>query len=229
MNEIHTNWLTDGWEGVIEQGILNSTQGDKPLWDWVQSLQSTNALIVGTYAELDEPLLRTHIKSNLNNTVKAEANCKKTHTELDFQKWIAALKLLDDDCINDECKLREFMAKDRVLRCKNNHVLANPSCATNRTATTFTSNYNTNTPATNSTSPNANTTPCLPALTVNERTLLAANEGCYKCRKPFVNHHSPECEMATQTPLATNRSPKNQSPLPSLVVQRNWSPRSRPW
>jgi hypothetical protein len=35
MNEIHTNWLTNEWEGIIEQSILNATQGDKPLWAWV--------------------------------------------------------------------------------------------------------------------------------------------------------------------------------------------------
>jgi len=84
MDEIRTNWLTDGWEGVIEQSILSSIQGDKPLWDWVQSLQAVAALIIGTWAELNDSQLRMHIKSNLNATVKSEANHKKTHTEADF-------------------------------------------------------------------------------------------------------------------------------------------------
>jgi len=38
MNEVRKNWLLDGWEGVIENSILKSNQGDRPFWDWLQSL-----------------------------------------------------------------------------------------------------------------------------------------------------------------------------------------------
>jgi len=46
MTEICKNWLNDGWKGYIEESILNSAQGDKPFWDWLQLILSTNALIV---------------------------------------------------------------------------------------------------------------------------------------------------------------------------------------
>jgi hypothetical protein len=55
MDEIHVNLLTDSWEGVIEQSVLNSTQGDKPFWNWIQSLQATAALIVGTFVLVAAP------------------------------------------------------------------------------------------------------------------------------------------------------------------------------
>jgi hypothetical protein len=101
MNEVR-NWLSDGWEGIIETSILNSAQGDKPFWDWLQSLQATAALIIGTHAKFNDGMMRTHIKSKMNDTLKVEANHKKTHTETDFDKWMVALKVLDDNRINDE-------------------------------------------------------------------------------------------------------------------------------
>src|SRR6202050_4603443 len=43
------------------------------------------------------------------------------------------------------------------------------------------------------TSNNTTPTTCLPPLTLNECTLLTANDGCYKCCCPFTGHHSPDC------------------------------------
>lgn len=37
MVEVHSNWLSDGWKRYVEQGILNTPQGDTPFWDWLQT------------------------------------------------------------------------------------------------------------------------------------------------------------------------------------------------
>ena len=79
--------------------------------------------------------MRTHIKSNLNKTLKTEVNHKKTHTELDFKKWTTALKLLDDDRINEERKILEMITKQRASHLETHRdftrPLANPSRAAN--------------------------------------------------------------------------------------------------
>jgi len=188
MKEIRSNWLTDGWEGSVEQGILNLPQGDMPFWDWLQGILSTNALIVGTYAEMDEAALRTHIKSKMNQSLKEEANHKKTHVELDFKKWTTALQVLDEERINDERKMRELLAKDRASRLETRRENARPLQNPSRTANTVT---NRNASTSNSSSTTVSTR--LPPLTQNERSLLAANSGCFKCRLPFVDHRSPTC------------------------------------
>ena len=68
MDEVRIKWLMDGWEGIIKDSMLKSQQHDTPFDNWLQSLQATAALIVGTYAELDDASLHTHIKSNMNDT-----------------------------------------------------------------------------------------------------------------------------------------------------------------
>jgi hypothetical protein len=165
MNEIRKNWLMDGWEGHIEQSILVSSQGDTPFWDWLQSLQVTAALIVGTYAELDDNTLCTHIKSHMNESLKLEAS-HKTHKEPDFKLWTAVLKSLDDEHVNNECRLCEMIAKDRLTRLEfsQNHTLANPSHNANVNRTTTNNNNSTNATA------SFFTTARLPALTTNECT-----------------------------------------------------------
>jgi hypothetical protein len=144
MNEVCTNWLSDRWEGVIEGSILKLNQGDCPFWDWLQSLQATNTLIIGTYAKLDDAMIQTHIKSNLNETLKTQVNHKKTHTELDFKKWTIALKLLNNDRINKEHKLLEMITKQHAscleTCCDFMCPLSNPSHAAN------TPSFNCNTP-----------------------------------------------------------------------------------
>jgi len=84
MTKICVNWLTDRWESIIEDSILKNAQGEKLFWDWLQSLQSTNALIVGTYVKLDKATMCTDMKANINELLKINAN-QKTHTELDKQ------------------------------------------------------------------------------------------------------------------------------------------------
>jgi hypothetical protein len=182
--------LTDGWAGIIKQSILNSTQGDKPFWDWVQALQAMNVLIVGTYAEMDNTAMCTHIKANLNESLKVVANRKETHHELNFKKWTSALKLLDDDHINDESRMVAIIAKQCAARIKtrheNNHPFANLSCLANTV-------NNTRNPTNNNNTASSATASHLPPLLNAERTLLAANDGCFKCRKPFIYHRTPEC------------------------------------
>ena len=109
--------------------MLKSQQHDVPFDDWLQSLQATAALIVGTYAELDDASLRTHIKSNMNNTLKGDALHAKTHTEPDFTKWTAALKVLDDARLEQERKLKEMIERDRAARLEHRHdrTLTTPS------------------------------------------------------------------------------------------------------
>jgi hypothetical protein len=66
---------------------------------------------------LTEACTHHDIESNLNVTLKEDANRKKTHTKLDFKKWTAALKLLDDHDkhVNDKRKLWEMIVKNRMV------------------------------------------------------------------------------------------------------------------
>ena len=108
-----------GWVGgIIEDSILKYHQNDMPFDNWLQSLQVTTALIIGMYAELDDAALHTHIKSNMNTTLKGDAFCAKTHTEPDFDKWLASLKVLDHVCLEQEYKLKEMIEKDHTARLK---------------------------------------------------------------------------------------------------------------
>ena len=129
MDEVRVKWLTDGWEGIIEDSVLKSHQNDMPFNDWLQSLQATAALIVGTYMELDDASLHMHIKSNMNETLKGDTFCTKTHTEADFGKWMAAPKVLNDAHLETECKLKEMIEKDHTARLKHHrdHTLTTPS------------------------------------------------------------------------------------------------------
>jgi hypothetical protein len=191
MAEVHSNWLSDGGEGYVEQGILNVPQGDTPFWDWLQTIQSTNALIVGTYTEMDDAVLHTHIKAKMNEALKEAAHHNKAHLELDFKKWTSRLQELDEERVNDERKLRELMAKERAThletRHDNTHPLYNPSRTGNTSHNTRNHNTSSNSGASTSTAPR------LPPLTQIERGLLAANKGCFKCCLPFVDHRSLNC------------------------------------
>jgi hypothetical protein len=47
MKSIHKNWLDPGWEQQVKLLILSSSQGSKPITDWIMLAESTNALLLG--------------------------------------------------------------------------------------------------------------------------------------------------------------------------------------
>jgi len=47
MKSVHANWLELGWEQEVKLLIFGSSQGLKPIADWIMLVKSTNALLLG--------------------------------------------------------------------------------------------------------------------------------------------------------------------------------------
>ena len=65
IKSICTNWLDLGWEQEVKLLILGSSQGMKPIADWIMLVESINALLLVHACVLSTNNLQHHIQSHL--------------------------------------------------------------------------------------------------------------------------------------------------------------------
>ncbi|KZT22824.1 hypothetical protein NEOLEDRAFT_1180573 [Neolentinus lepideus HHB14362 ss-1] len=177
INEMKTLYLHHDWEEDLHDEILKSTQGDGLFWDWVNRVQSTNALLKGTVSHFTELTLHFHFEAHMHPDTKCHCQKEvKVLKALDFKLWINSVHLLDEEQIHD--KKKQANAINDALRHQGQCPLAQvpPTSSTNPPQRS------------NMASLTTGNSGRLPALTENEHVLLMKYSGCFNCRKFSVNH-----------------------------------------
>ncbi|KZT18036.1 hypothetical protein NEOLEDRAFT_1152826 [Neolentinus lepideus HHB14362 ss-1] len=180
IDEMKTLYLRHDWEEDLRDEILNSTQGDGLFWDWVNRVQSMNALLKGTVSHFTDVTLRFHFEAHIHPDTKRYCRKEtKNLKALDFKSWINAVRLLDEERVHD--KKKQTDAINDALRRQGQR----PRAQVQSSTTTASVPPRSNTNAANNTR--------LPALTEAERALLMKYSGCFGCRKFGVNHRHANC------------------------------------
>ena len=172
-----------------------------------------NNLLWGTNSFLDDAGLKNTLTINMSETLAIHLISlpeleQKRLSDLEFELWIPAITRIDNVLNGQKRQMRE-VAEDLFNKCpclegdhthKNNNY--NPSYASGANTTTArnpSNAYNDQNQPRFSQKPSANNNRynCCslrcPALTGEEREVLARHDGCFKCRLPYMPHITRDC------------------------------------
>lgn len=171
VEEVRARFLPAGWSSAIHAQIMNKRQGqDQSFDDFVLEIERLNARLRNTKYRFSDDRLRDVLGANIVEDLRLTVDDQEISSIVGYVAWKNALSNADK---------RRFR-----LRAMMNQVVA----SRNATAKTKAPNTSTSTTVRSST-----TTVRLPPLTVEERQLLNAHRGCYKCRRFYQNHTSGTC------------------------------------
>lgn len=173
--------LVKGWQGKLKTSILGMRQEDRRFNEFYNLLDSRNILLRGSSSHLDQAKVRETLESSMTKELSGRVEYEKVDQITVFEDWIAEVRRVDDYM---------FTKREERARIPRRAALAEPS----RNANTSSSSA----PATASSSSSAPKAEYREGdrpkkMTQEERDLLAANGGCFKCRRLFVYHMSGDC------------------------------------
>jgi hypothetical protein len=204
MVKFKAGFLPEDWEEITRIELLAMQQGVDSFWDFAVQVQSKDPLLCNTKSFLDKDQLRHGIKSGMTPKLSLRCRHEKTNKIVIFKEWLADVRRIDDLLRTDCAELKALQKGQREsTRCSN--ALSEPSRNANA-STSSSSTFNDK----------------LARLTDTERRLLFDNEGCLKCRKVFVSHHSVNCPDGF--PNATNYKTLTQSFVDHIKMHRNKKP-----
>lgn len=173
MTALKDAWLETHWDTKLRKKVLGSRQGGRAFYEWALELQNQNALLYGNAAHLTDAQLRNQLEANICDDLTMAVLRANLDATLTLRNWIEEVRHLDDKRLED-LAMHKRLAEEAYKTSR-------------RTTQPYTSSKTTHSSSVN------NSTPRLGPLTVAERTLLADNKGCFKCRKFYVSHRSREC------------------------------------
>ncbi|PSR71874.1 hypothetical protein PHLCEN_2v12251, partial [Hermanssonia centrifuga] len=205
MVALRKRFLKKNWSDAIRVKLLRSSQAEEESFDvWVETLEATNALLVGTTAVFTEKRLREHIESHAFEELRSLAETVDVQAMTDFQDFKEALSEADvKRRIDRNRRKREIEA---VIASRSR--ISVPA-TTSRTNIISHSRPLTGGPSSGATANTRNVV--LPKLTEGERKLLGDSKGCLKCRKPNAGHFARACpdgfpDATTYRNLVTGRA-----------------------
>ena len=179
MVEFRTGYLPEDWEEVTRIELLGMIQEDQSFRDFAVKVQAKNSLLRHTTSYLDQEKLRHRIKSGMNQKLVLRCHLEKSSKVVEFEKWLAEVRRIDDLVKAEKAEFESF-ARATHDTTRHNNALAEPS-------------RHGNAPTVPAASATSDPRLVLPKLLDAERHLLYDNEGCLKCRRIFVDHHSTNC------------------------------------
>ncbi|KDQ54033.1 hypothetical protein JAAARDRAFT_49403 [Jaapia argillacea MUCL 33604] len=210
MLEVRDTYLMLNWSETIRDEVMGSWQGGTPFWDWVNDLQSKNAMIASGVYGLDETAMRNQIQASVNPRLKKRLVSSCHQTELaaivKFNQWLIAVKVINEDLRREQERVN--LQINDALHSQETHLCAE---FTRTFVAKGTSLQSAHTPS----SSNAATTPNAPSkykMEDKKQEILKRTNGCWKCQHPVQLHRSHECpygypDLKKHIPLTKDNLP----------------------
>ncbi|KAG6806510.1 hypothetical protein H0H92_011067, partial [Tricholoma furcatifolium] len=216
---LRTNFLPVDWEDTLRIRIMSAIFDPtrETFWVFANRLQKLNSLLRETPSHFKPAALREQLEAKMDAPLRQKYIEKKLRDVLDFNKWLDAVRIEDDARHLAEKRQREIA--DEVMR-------ATKRPLTNSSHANTTSSSSSNTSSSNSRSQSSSSSNRPPPLTADERALLLANEGCFKCRTPFAGHFSRTCTR--DYPNAATYQPVTQARIDQFKAARARSSKPAP-
>ena len=138
MKSIHENWLEPGWEQEVKLLILSSSQGSKPITDWIMLIESTNMLLLGHTCALLTNVLHNHIQSHIHQDTMTASTTAELHLITNYKKYKCALKVINNACIHADELLKSAVKQMMTTSLTTTSSLSkcsHPAAANNITTT----------------------------------------------------------------------------------------------
>jgi hypothetical protein len=187
MTAFRKRWLPKDWEVEWSTKIsglrLDPTKEDFEAWS--ANIQKLNSALRGTTSHRDDNQLRALLENNVDDRLRFRAAQERTTQIKDLVSWLEKMREIDKNRHADRKHLREEV--EEYIRTKRGSSSTRPSQQSSSQPPT--TGGRSKTPSTSARSDRP------PKLTEDERKLLEAHEGCFKCRRFFIGHRSPDCTV----------------------------------
>jgi hypothetical protein len=192
MKEMCVKWLKKGWEQQIRRRVLGTKQNGDVFWEWAVKMRGLNALLRDTTSHLDDTVLRNQLEANLDSHLCIACDDEKINDILDLEQWLTNVKNMDEKRRWDRVQAKadaDAAAKENAnKRSAASAGLSEPSHRSNTNTVPFRS---TTKPAVSD--ENSKPFKKIAKLTLEERAILRANNGCFKCRRVNAGHLAKDC------------------------------------
>ena len=183
MKRVRKQALEHDWDRKVMLTIIESRQGTRAFYDWANGLYNRNTLLRGTEFHMDEKGLRQTIENTMNQVLEYRMRRFNVPRDTPIRDWIEQTRM-EDEFMTKERELANELSKQRELKSKN--------VASGRTMGTRIENTAPTQRPSGSTS--------LPRLTNVERSIIFEHQGCFKCRRLYVDHKGANCPNGFPAP-----------------------------
>lgn len=178
LEEFNKAFLPSDWIKVAKRSLLSYKQRyDQSFLAYYNEINHMNSILIETPEHLTDSALRTLLEAGIRDSLNDACDRDLVHDIKDFKAWREAVMKTDEREQKTNSRIAHLEQQLRSLQMQPSR----PAASTSRTTTQTT------------TVTKGSTFVRLPLLTVAERQLLKDNQGCLKCRRPFVNHQSQSC------------------------------------
>ncbi|KAJ6460791.1 hypothetical protein C8R47DRAFT_931085, partial [Mycena vitilis] len=166
---------------VQRQEVNARKQGPKESFmTFATAVRSSNSLLINTPSHVDDGRIRVILEANMLMDLSDDVHDDgKPAAETDFNKWLAEVKRLDEKRTRGVQRMQAIV-EERAKRERNMTHNGDDRPAKRK--------RDENAPPSTATTSTSSTGKRCPKLSDSERDLLLANNGCTKCRTPFVAH-----------------------------------------
>ena len=187
----------------------------------------SNNLLQGTDSCLDHVGLKNALTINMTDSLASHIRCLPDTEcqwllDLKFELWVPTVVRIDTALSGNKRQMEEIaqnlINKHPKTDDKSSYDDRNYSRSYASGANTVTREFRSRTSDQNQlptdsqnrvNNSNARCPRCCPLLTDNEQRVLAAHDGCFKCRMPYVKHFTRDCP--TGFPIADNYEPRTEA------------------
>ena len=187
--------LEKDWDRKIKLSILASKQGERPFEEWANEIQSRNALLRGRKCHFGEAALRETLENNMDSELETRMMKTLVAEDVSLREWVEAVRVEDELLVKERGRMEEVakrLYKRDQKMAKTPTFSTFPSNSANSGRTMGNRIENTVSRSTNFTS--------LPKLTPAERAIIFEHQGCFKCRKLYVEHKGANCPNGFPAP-----------------------------
>ena len=231
--------LEKDWDRKIKLAMLASKRGDRPFHEWAYEMQTRNALLRGRLYHFEDDTLRETLENNMDQGLELRIRRLAIAATVPLRDWIETVKA-EDEFVSRERKEAKEMAREmyRMERAEYRVERTGMKNITN-SGRSFGTDSNVGRTVGTRAVGNSVTRPtgsaALPKLTPAERSIIFDHQGCFKCRRLYVNHKGANCQNgfpsgSSYKPLTTEyaevvRDSKNKprSRVPGPVAHIGYS------
>lgn len=214
MTEFKSKWLPRDWQDQLVDKVIERQPHDISFADWIITLTNANSYLKGRPSHVPDDQLRDHIIARFSDHLRQEYHSADVNDLLlsieDFDAWVKEVTRIDDNLQAQRARARSDWLESYAqfgLRGRNVVNLTQPLQVPATSAIVATSSSNTT----------SNPLSSLKPLTPDERALLIAHRGCFKCRAFYVTHLRSECVV---TPTAQDCG--NVNPVFAAKARATW-------
>ena len=186
--------LEKDWDRKIKLSILASKQGERPFEEWANEIQSRNALLRGRRCHFNKAALRETLENNMDSELETRMLKATVAEDVSLREWVEAVRVEDELLVKERGRMEEVAKKLYKRDQKTAKISPFPTFPNNAGNGRTMGNRieNTVTRSTNFTA--------LPRLTPTERAIIFEHQGCFKCRKLYVDHKGANCPNGFPAP-----------------------------